>query len=121
MSHERKPVGYRLEFKPGDPCYYRPDDYEKERQAGYDGADIWGLFPEPQPGCPSEVDVYHGWCWVQPRYVSAVRDMTGFTPLYRGPLIQRAPIDEDVLHVFPSLIDERLRRERPDLYPPEHQ
>ncbi len=118
MSSQCTPIGYRLDFKPGDPCYYTPEQYEIERQAGYDGADIWGLFPEPQPFCPPCVEVYKGWCWVPPRYVSSVRDLSGFTPLYRGQLIQRAPMDEDVLHVFPSLVESRLQEERPDLYPP---
>lgn len=118
MTDKQMPAGYRMDFKPADPCYYTPQEYEKECKAGYDAANIWGLFRQPQPGCPSEVEVYKGWCWVRPRYASAVSDMSGFTPLYLGPLLQRGPIDEDVLHAFPSLVEDRLREEHPQLYPP---
>lgn len=104
----KTPVAYRMDFRANDPCYSSPEDYEKDYQAGYDGADIYGLFTEPQVGCSKEVEVYKGWCWVRPRHVSAVRDMSGFTPLYIGPILQRAPVDEEILHVFPSIVESRL-------------
>lgn len=110
-------MGYRLEFKPGDPCYYTPKDYATEQAAGYDGADTWGLFQVPQPGCQAEVEVYFGWCWVRPKYASG-KDLTDFTPLYRGPKLKDAPMDEAVLLLFPSLVEDRLKQERPDLYRP---
>jgi hypothetical protein len=109
------PKGYRVEWKPGDPCYLSPAEYEHEAYKA--GADVWPLFAEPQPGCEQAIEVYHGRCWVRPRYVSAVRDMTGFTPLYLGPLLQRGQMAEEVAHLFPSLVEDRLREARPDLYP----
>lgn len=109
-----EPMGYRLEWKPGDPCHYTPEDYAREGQRA--GADVWGLFAEPQPDCPPEIAVYLGWCWVQPRYVSAVRDLTGFTPLYLGPLIQRGTIPEAVAYLFPRIAEERLHQEHPELW-----
>lgn len=109
------PVGFRMEWKPGDPCYLSAADYARESQR--DGADTWGLFTDPQPGCSAEIEVYRGWCWVRPRYVSAVRDLAGFTPLYLGPLIHRGLLSEAAAYLFPRLIEDQLRKARPDLYP----
>jgi hypothetical protein len=110
------PLGFRVEGVRGGPRYYSVEGYRKSLHAGFGMGDVCELYPEPQPGCSPDVEVYHGWCWVQPRYVSAIRDMTGFTPLYCGPLLQRAPIDEDLLHIFPSIVENRLREKRPELY-----
>lgn len=111
-----EPVGYRLEFKPGDPCYYSPKSYKMAIEAGTANADTYGLFTEPQPDCSNEIEVYKGWCWVQPKYVHG-RDMSEFTPLYRGPLLVAATEDEQVLFVFPSIVELRLQRDHPHLFP----
>lgn len=100
-----QPVGYRVDYRPGDPCFMKPQDWAAEVQAGYGGGAVWPLFTEPQPGCPTEVEVYLGWCWVRPQNVSAVRSLDGFTPLYLGPQIQEAAIAEEVAFLFPSLVE----------------
>lgn len=107
------PVGYRLDWRPADPCYLRPEDYARE--ISKEGADTWGLFTEPQPGCPPEVEVYHGWCWVQPKYVFK-QDLTGFTPLYRGQQIHRGTMHPAVDALFPRFLEDRLHSERPELW-----
>lgn len=99
------PLGYRVEYRPGDPVFMKPQDFGASAKAGYDGGAVWPLFAEPQPGCKAEVEVHLGWCWVQPRYASAVRSLTGFIPLYRGPQIQSAQIDEVVALLFPSILE----------------
>lgn len=98
-----EPVGYRVDYRPGDPCYSSPEHYAVDRAAGFQG-DVWGLFHEPQPGCSAEVEVYRGRYWVRPRHASAA-DAATFTPLYRGPQLERAPIDEEVALLFPSLVE----------------
>ncbi len=110
------PDGYRLEFRPGDPCYYSPSNYKSAQDAGFDNADTWGLFKAPQHGCSPDVEVYLGWCWKQPKYVYG-SSLDGFIPLYRGPLLKTAILDEEVLLLFPSLVESRLKQDFPHLYP----
>ena len=87
----QQPVGYRLEWKPGDYCYYNPEDFERETFKA--GARIHGLFEAPQPDCPAEINVYHGNYWVQPKHVHG-DDITGFTKMYLGPCIYD-PVDHE--------------------------
>ena len=115
MTISSTEVAFRLDFKPGDPCYYTPENLKVAVAAGYDGADIWGLFTEPQPNCCQKVEVYYGRFWVQPKYAKGF-DLTDFTPLYRGPILSSAPLDESVAYIFPSLVEDRLRQERPELF-----
>lgn len=76
-------MGYRLEFKPGEYCYYTPEGYALEAYKG--DAPAHALYANPQPGCPSEVEVYKGWCWVRPKYnFGKIVDET-FRPLFLGP------------------------------------
>lgn len=111
-----KPVGYRVEFIARDPCYYSPESYRIAIEAGTVNADTHGLFTEPQPGCSGEIEVYKGKWWVQPKYVYD-RDMSEFTPLYRGPLLVAATEDEQVLFDYPSIVERRLQRDHPHLFP----
>ena len=104
--------GYRLEWKPGEYVHMSPEYYAKE--VCRDGARTWGLYAEPQPGCSAEVAVYRGRYWIQPKYVYNT-DLKDFTPLYLGPVLHEPPMDEAVLLAFPSIIEERLRTNRPDL------
>lgn len=108
-----EPAGYRLEWKPGEYCYYSAEDYARETYR--DGARVHGLFHHPQPDCPADVNVYRGWCWVQPKYDHGIRDES-FMPLYLGPLLHEPPINEGALFLFPSLVEDRLRREHPHLF-----
>lgn len=76
-------MGYRLELKPGEYCYYTPEGYALEAYKG--DAPAHALYANPQPGCPSEIEVYKGWCWVRPKYNSGnIVDET-FRPLFLGP------------------------------------
>lgn len=76
-------MGYRLEFKPGEYCYYTPEGYALEAYKG--DAPAHALYANPQPGCPSEIEVYKGWCWVRPKYnFGNIVDET-FRPLFLGP------------------------------------
>lgn len=108
-------LGYRLEWKAGEYCLYTPEDFARE--VNTDTARIWGLFSEPQPGCSSEPAAYRGvfWCEAKYRKANAYMDPDA-VPLYLGPVLHEPPMNEDVLHIFPSLVENRLRVERPDLY-----
>ena len=107
--------GYRLDFKPGDPCYYSVDDYNNALLSGYANADVYPLHNSPQQGCSQQVEVYKGEYWIQPRYVYT-KDISGYMPLYRGALVSRGTVDELVAYAFPSHAEDRLMDERPDLY-----
>lgn len=113
---EKTPVGYRLDFKQGDPSYYGLESYEIAKSSGNDNADTWGLYPEPQLDCSQEVEVYHGWCWKQPKYVYN-SSLEGLIPLYRGPAIRHRTMPEEVAFLFPSFIETKLKQEFPHLYP----
>lgn len=77
-------MGYRLEFKPEEYCYYTPEGYALEAYKG--DAPTHALYANPQPGCPSEIEIYKGWCWVRPKYNAGIVDET-FQPLFLGPQI----------------------------------
>ncbi|MCH1880427.1 hypothetical protein MJ863_12620 [Alcaligenes ammonioxydans] len=90
-------MGYRLEFKPGEYCYYTPEGYALEAYKG--DAPAHALYANPQPGCPSEVEVYKGWCWVRPKYNSGnIVDET-FRPLFLGPQLG-APVAAQAQHAI---------------------
>lgn len=109
-------VAYRMEYKHGDPCFYRPEDFVIAMRAGYDSADAWPLYPQPQVGCSDEVDVYWGKYFIQPKY-SRGWDLKEYIPLYRGPQLIHKPQSEAAALLFPSLVEDQLKRARPDLYP----
>lgn len=87
-------MGYRLEWKPGDYIFGSPEHYAQDicKQS----ARVWGLYTLPQDGCSSDVAVYRGWCWIQPKYVHN-HDLSEFMPLYLGPLLYEPGYDEAVL------------------------
>ncbi len=84
VSHPTEAImGYRMEFKPGEYCYYTPEGYALEAYKG--DAPTHALYANPQPGCPSEIEVYKGRCWVRPKYnFGNIVDET-FRPLFLGP------------------------------------
>ncbi|CAB3654489.1 hypothetical protein LMG26685_02927 [Achromobacter mucicolens] len=107
-------LGYRLEWKPGDPCYMTPEHYALE---GYkDSALVHGLYATPQPGCPAQIEVYKGWCWVQPKYNFGNLVDATFRPLYVGALIHCPTYDEAVLLAFPGIVEQMVKASRPDLF-----
>lgn len=79
------PLGYRLEWKPGEYIHESVEDFQRE--VCKESARIWSLHDSPQPGCPQEVAVYKGQFWVQPKYLHKI-DISGYRKLYLGPLLQ---------------------------------
>lgn len=80
------PVGYCLEFRPGDRCYYGLEDFARETHRS--GAVIRGLYREPQPGCEQAPSAYRGRFWHEARhYAYNGRHDPGATPLYMGPVL----------------------------------
>lgn len=80
-----KPIAYRLEWKPGDYCYYLPAEYEREVNRG--SARIRGLYRSPRPGYEQSPDVYHGTHFVRPNALRGGIVPAGFRPLYLGHII----------------------------------
>ncbi len=97
-------VGYRVDFRPGDPCYYTPAGFRKELRAAV-RADVWGLYLTPQPGQPQEVEVFKSWCWVRPKYRRPSVDDADFQAYYLGKQLCKAKPDEAVAFLFPSLFE----------------
>lgn len=107
-------MGYRLEWKPGDPCYLTPESYALETYR--ESAQVHALYEMPQPGCPLDIEVHKGWCWVQPKNAFGnILDHT-FQPLYLGPMIHCPTYNEDVLLAFPNIVEQMVHASRPDLY-----
>ena len=78
--------GYKLEWKPGDPCFYSVDMFELESYK--DSAKIWALYAIPQPGCDQGVVVYKSSRrWTQPKYLHGRAPEEMGVPLYVGPLL----------------------------------
>jgi hypothetical protein len=111
-----EPECYRLEWRPGRYCFYRPEDYTKEGDR-VDSARVWGLYRQPQAGCPTEPAVYRGRHFVQPEYTSAGRCPDGFVPLFLGPVLNEPVLDAEVALLFPSILEARLEQEQPHLFP----
>ena len=78
-------LGYMLEWKPGDPCFYSVDMFEQESYK--DSAKVWALYDSPQVDGKNVVAVYKGKWWVQPKNMYEGRDYSGFVPLYAGKLL----------------------------------
>lgn len=110
-----KLVGYRLEVRTGDHLYLSPESYGLAVETGAADCDTHGLFTEPQPGCSSEIEVYKGTYWVRPKNVYG-RDLSGSTPLYRGPLIHSGSITELEALLHPGILELKLQRDHPDLF-----
>ena len=115
VERRDKPQGYRLEWKAGDYCFYTPEDFSRE--VNTNNARVCGLFTAPQPGCSGEPAAYRGVMLCEARYRKANAFMDpDAVPMYLGPVLHEPPMNEDVLHLFPSLVENRLRESRPDLY-----
>ena len=104
-------LGYRIDFRPGDPCYYTPRDMETAIQTGNMSSHFWPLYYSPQPDCPDTVEVYFGWCWIEPKYVFRC-PVDNFIPMYRGPKmtlirdqIFTALTETEILDLVPGLED----------------
>lgn len=58
MKNITAPVGYWVEYRPGDPCLYSLADFARETYRS--GGEIRGLYTAPQPGCKQEPAAYRG-------------------------------------------------------------
>jgi len=76
---------YKVEMSPGDYSFYSPDDFEKEKPNLSRGVRCWMLTDSPLSS--STIEVYKGWCFVRPKYASAVKDLSKHIALYLGPRI----------------------------------
>lgn len=84
--HVCRPVGYRLEFRPGDFCFYSLADFARETFAF--GAAIQGLYADPQPGCPAEPAAYRGRYWHSARHYQGNKQTDpDAVPLYLGQVL----------------------------------
>jgi len=101
------PVGFRLEWRPGDYCFYSLENFSRETQ--WEGACVCGLYSAPQAGCDPAVAVYRGRHWLQPRYAPSAGVPGGFTPLYLGPVLHEPDIDEIFALLFPSFVEPQSR------------
>lgn len=115
MSDGLTPFGYRLEYQTKEPRYLSPESYHLAVRSGYADCDTHGLYKQPQPGCSADVEVYFNRYWVRPEFAEGL-DLSGFTALYRGPLIHAGPIPESELLSHPEIIERKLKRDQPDLF-----
>lgn len=109
-------IGYRVEMRPGDYSFYRPESYHADTYLA--GTPAWEMHDTPQTGYSDEIVVYLGPWWVQPKHVYG-RDLKDFKPCYLGRQVERFLCDPELLYLFPGLLEEQLMVERPDLYLPE--
>jgi len=80
------PLGYWLEWRPGDVCLYTPEDFAREKFAP--GAEIRGLYTAPQPGCCAEPAAYLGRFWHQAKhYTPTSLSDPDAVPLYLGQVL----------------------------------
>jgi len=81
------PIGYWLEFRPGDVCLYTPENFAREKFAP--GAEIRGLYTAPQPGCSAEPAAYRGRWWHQAKHYQHNNSSTDpdAVPLYLGQVL----------------------------------
>jgi hypothetical protein len=79
-----KPIGYRIEYRPGRYCFYDLSGFLLETQR--DGGRIHSLHKTPVPGCPAEPVVYRGSYWTATENRHANSRMDPFAePCYLGP------------------------------------
>lgn len=82
----QSPVGYRLEYRPGRPCFYSLDDFARETFA--EGAEIRGLYTQPQSGCSDQPAAYRGRYWHEATHYEGNRYLDPeATPLYLGQVL----------------------------------
>ncbi len=80
------PIGYWVEWRPGDVCLYTPEDFAREGFAP--SAEIRGLYTAPQPGCNQEPAAYRGRYWHEAKHYEHNSSMdTDAVPLYLGQVL----------------------------------
>lgn len=108
------PVAYRLSWSPGDYCFYKPADYEKETYK--DSASCWGLYETPQLDLLDTPAVYLGTHFVESKYLKDGVVREGFIPLYLGPILNQPKMGYEAAILFPDMADEELQRDYPHLF-----
>jgi hypothetical protein len=78
------PIGYRIEYRPADYCFYTLGDFRRETQRL--GGRIHSLHESAQPNCPAEPVAYRGrfWCEAKHWKGNAAIDPHA-VPVYLGP------------------------------------
>lgn len=90
-----RPVGYWVEYRPGDPCLYTVEEFGRETYSG--GGEIRGLYLRPQPGCKQEPAAYRGRYWHQAKHFKHNAGLdAGAVPLYFGPVLHDPERDGDL-------------------------
>lgn len=78
------PIGYRIEYRSGDYCFYSIQDFQRETRRG--GGRIHSLHAAPQLGCPEEPVAYKGRFWCQAKYWDGNKQIDQeAVPVYLGP------------------------------------
>ena len=88
MSTELRwtPIGYWVEWRPGDALFYSPEDFAREKHAP--SAEIRGLYTAPQPGCKLEPAAYRGRYWHQAKHYKHNSGIDpDAVPLYLGQVL----------------------------------
>jgi hypothetical protein len=81
-------LGYCLEWRPGDLCFYTVWDFAREPRR--ESARVRPLYATPQEGCGGEpAIVYRGRFWMQPKHAGGGVP-EGYLPLYAGPALRGA-------------------------------
>ena len=86
QSTKNLPDGYRVEYKPGDYCFYGLTAFSVESRAL--SGRICGLYKSPQAGCQQEPVAYRGKFWHEAKhfYDSGQLDPDAVA-LYVGPVL----------------------------------
>lgn len=98
----QQPIGYVVEWRPGDQCFYRVEDMAAEAKA-LEVAEVRALFQvEQEPG--QQPTAWRGlyWCSAKHREANAYMDPDAM-PCYAGPVLREHHINPEVARIFPSL------------------
>ena len=88
----QQPVGYWIEYRPGDPCIYGLADFARETYRS--GGEIRGLYTTPQPGCSATPAAYRGRYFHQAKHCLHNGGMDpDAVPLYFGQVLHEPAHD----------------------------
>ena len=95
------PVGYWLEYRPGDPVFYTLENFGRETFAS--GAEVRGLYTKPQPGCSAVPAAYRGRYWHQAKHYLHNGGMDpDAVPLYLGQVLHDPAHDDGIGQAKPA-------------------
>lgn len=108
-------LGYRLEVQPGEFHFMLAGEYDLMHNK--EGYRTWSLHKLPVLKCPTDVAVYRGRYWLQPKHVYRNRaKLEQFTPLFLGPIVNETKFQEKELYEYPGIIEMKLKHDFPHLY-----